>query len=94
MCKYGLDLPKVLARQLCRLWVCMSNSLERVFRPELDLTVVAAQVAEHLESAVTAALEGGFRTADLYSAGTQKVGCSEMGNVLQDMLRGGQPAAH
>ena len=51
------------------------------------------QVAERLEKAVTAALEGGYRTADLYSAGTQKVGCSEMGNVLQDMLRCRQPAA-
>ena len=45
------------------------------------------RLQQRLEKAVTAALEGGYRTADLYSAGTQKVGCSEMGNVLQDMLR-------
>ena len=45
------------------------------------------QVAEHLESAVSSALDQGYRTGDLYSDGTQKVGCKEMGDVLLKALQ-------
>ena len=51
------------------------------------------QVAEHLEKAVTAALDAGYRTADLQSPGTQKVGCKKMGEVLHDCIMSRAPAA-
>ena len=50
------------------------------------------QVAEHLEKAVTSALDQGYRTADLFSEGTQKVGCSEMGRVLLKCIHQESPA--
>ncbi|KAK9909656.1 hypothetical protein WJX75_005663 [Coccomyxa subellipsoidea] len=40
------------------------------------------KVAEHLERAVSAALDAGYRTADLHTPGMKKVGCSGMGEVL------------
>ena len=50
------------------------------------------QVAEHLEIAVNSALDQGYRTADLYSDGTRKVGCTEMGDVLLKSLQQKSPA--
>lgn len=94
MCRYGLDLPKVHwptnSRERCE--EQRANLLKWFSNRVIHFIVMSAQVAERLEKAVTAALENGYRTADLYSAGTQKVGCSEMGNVLQDMLGCGQQA--
>ena len=46
--------------------------------------IICLQVAERLEAAVTSALEAGYRTGDLYSAGMKKVGCKEMGRILAD----------
>jgi len=40
------------------------------------------QVADRLESAVTAALDAGYRTGDLMSPGMQQIGCSALGDVL------------
>lgn len=52
---------------------------------------VSLQIAEHLENAVSSALDQGYRTADLYSDGTTKVGCSEMGDVLLKSLQQKSP---
>ncbi len=40
------------------------------------------QVADRLETAVTAALDAGYRTGDLMSQGMQQIGCSALGEVL------------
>ena len=40
------------------------------------------QIADRLEHAVTAALDGGYRTGDLMSPGMKQVGCSELGNII------------
>ncbi len=53
---------------------------------------VSLQVAEHLENAVSSALDQGYRTGDLYSDGTKKVGCKEMGDVLLKALQQNLPA--
>lgn len=45
------------------------------------------QVAERLESAVTSALEAGYRTGDLYAEGDKKVGCKEMGEILSKFVK-------
>ena len=45
------------------------------------------QVAEQLENAVTSALDAGYRTADLYSEGTKKVGCKQLGEILTSFIR-------
>jgi 3-isopropylmalate dehydrogenase len=44
---------------------------------------VALQVADRLEAAVNKALDGGYRTKDLHTEGTQLVKCSEMGALLE-----------
>lgn len=38
--------------------------------------------ADRIEAAVVAALDAGYRTADIYSDGTRKVGTYEMGNAI------------
>ncbi len=38
--------------------------------------------AEAIESAVKAVLKDGYRTVDIYTDGTQKVSCSEMGELI------------
>lgn len=45
-------------------------------------------VAKRLENAVVAALDAGYRTGDLYTEGKgqKKVKCSEMGNILLEMV--------
>lgn len=45
------------------------------------------KVAEALEGAVTAALDAGYRTVDLYSEGMKKVGCKELGSILVDLVK-------
>ncbi len=44
------------------------------------------QVADRLEAAVNAALDQGYRTADLWKEGTKKVKCSEMGELLEQLV--------
>ena len=51
------------------------------------------QVAESLEKAVEAALDRGFRTGDLMSNGMKQVGCSQMGDILEEAVAARQPAA-
>ncbi len=58
---------------------------------ESDGCSMTLQVAEHLENAVSSALDQGYRTADLYSDGTTKVGCREMGDVLLKALQQKSP---
>jgi 3-isopropylmalate dehydrogenase len=43
--------------------------------------------AERVEQAVTRALDTGYRTADIYSEGTRKVGTTEMGDAIVAALR-------
>lgn len=45
------------------------------------------KVASVLENAVTSALDAGYRTGDLYTEGLKKVGCSELGNILEDFVK-------
>ena len=44
--------------------------------------------ADALEAAVSAALDKGYRTADIYdeSEGTKLVGCEEMGKLVQEIV--------
>ncbi|MFM8442075.1 MAG: 3-isopropylmalate dehydrogenase [Methylococcus sp.] len=44
--------------------------------------------ADRIEQAVTQALDAGYRTADIYSEGTRKVGTAEMGDAIVAGLRG------
>jgi 3-isopropylmalate dehydrogenase len=46
-----------------------------------------AASADRVEKAVTAALDAGYRTGDIYSEGTTKVGTTEMGNAIVAALR-------
>lgn len=43
--------------------------------------------AQRIEAAVRKVLADGIRTADIYTAGTKKVSCSEMGDVVVAALR-------
>lgn len=43
--------------------------------------------ADRVEQAVTRALDAGYRTADIYSEGTRKVGTTEMGDAIVATLR-------
>jgi 3-isopropylmalate dehydrogenase len=43
--------------------------------------------ADRIERAVTQALDAGYRTADIYSEGTRKVGTQEMGAAIVAGLR-------
>ena len=44
--------------------------------------------AQRIEKAVRKVLADGIRTADIYTAGTKKVSCSEMGDAVVAALRG------
>ncbi len=44
--------------------------------------------AGDIENAVKSVLERGYRTADIHQAGTKKVGCREMGELIARELRG------
>ncbi|SMF96104.1 3-isopropylmalate dehydrogenase [Methylomagnum ishizawai] len=46
-----------------------------------------AASADRIEQAVTAALDAGYRTADIHSEGTRKVGTAEMGDAIVAALR-------
>ena len=46
----------------------------------------ALQIADRLEHAVTAALDGGYRTGDLMSSGMKQVGCSELGDIIVKLI--------
>ena len=46
-----------------------------------------AASADRVEQAVIAALDAGYRTADIYSEGTRKVGTAEMGDAIVSALR-------
>ena len=48
----------------------------------LDYTFDASSAAREIEDAVTKALDGGYRTADIYSDGMKKVSTKEMGDVI------------
>ena len=50
------------------------------------------KVADRLETAVTAALDGGYRTGDIMQPGCTQVGCRQMGEVLLAQLAAGAPA--
>jgi len=95
MCRYGLDLPKArrrlvmlrprLASLQSTLLLLQPVSLLRRGKMRCLLSQLehcAVQVADRLESAVTAALDGGYRTGDLMSPGMQQIGCSALGDVL------------
>jgi 3-isopropylmalate dehydrogenase len=43
--------------------------------------------ADRIERAVMAALDAGYRTGDIYSEGTRKVGTAEMGDAIVSALR-------
>lgn len=45
------------------------------------------QVADQLEAAVMHVLEQGYRTGDLMSEGMKQIGCSELGNVIEEYLQ-------
>jgi len=48
----------------------------------LRFSLNLGSVADQIESAVNLALEGGYRTADIWSEGTQLVGTKEMGDAV------------
>lgn len=50
------------------------------------------QVASQLENSVSSALDAGYRTADLYTEGTKKVGCKQLGDILSSFIREPIPA--
>jgi 3-isopropylmalate dehydrogenase len=45
------------------------------------------QVADQLEAAVRHVLDEGYRTGDLMSEGMKKIGCSELGRVVEEFLK-------
>ncbi|KAI9110292.1 hypothetical protein K1719_018734 [Acacia pycnantha] len=51
------------------------------------------KAAERIEKAVLDTLNRGFRTADIYSAGTKLVGCKQMGEEIMKSVESQVPAA-
>ncbi|XP_065866491.1 3-isopropylmalate dehydrogenase 2, chloroplastic-like [Euphorbia lathyris] len=51
------------------------------------------KAAKRIENAVLDALNQGFRTGDIYSAGTKLVGCKEMGDIVLKSVDSQVPAA-
>jgi len=45
------------------------------------------RVADRIESAVSTVLDQGFRTGDIYTDGTQKVGTAQMGEAVLNALK-------
>ncbi len=45
-----------------------------------------AAEADCIEQAVSAVLDAGYRTADIYADGCQKVSCSEMGRLIEERM--------
>jgi 3-isopropylmalate dehydrogenase len=54
----------------------------------LRYSLAQAQAADRVESAVQNVLASGLRTADIWSAGTTKVGTIEMGDAVVAALGG------
>ena len=54
----------------------------------LRFTLNQAQAADRIDSAVQAVLSAGLRTADIWSAGTARVGTREMGDAVVAALAG------
>ena len=48
-----------------------------------------AREADCIESAVSAVLDAGYRTGDIFSEGCKKVGCTEMGSLIIENLKKG-----
>jgi len=48
----------------------------------LRYTLAQAAAADRIENAVKKVLSQGYRTADIYTEGTKKVSCSEMGDAV------------
>ena len=46
-----------------------------------------ASEADCIEAAVSAVLDAGFRTGDIYTPGSCRVGCGEMGRLILTNLR-------
>ena len=84
MCRYGLSLPKVCYPPASELFVCA----DLFHLLQASMPAVFMQVADHLEQAVTAALDAGYRTGDLMSSGMKQVGCVELGDILAKQITG------
>jgi len=52
----------------------------------LEYSFHQPQAARAIERAVERVLEAGFRTADIYSEGSTKVGCSKMGDLVVERI--------
>ena len=48
-----------------------------------------AQEADCIEQAVSAVLDEGWRTGDIYSEGCKKIGCREMGRLIREKMTKG-----
>ncbi|MBR5355803.1 MAG: 3-isopropylmalate dehydrogenase [Lachnospiraceae bacterium] len=57
-------------------------SASMMLRYSLDLT----NEADAIEAAVEKVLKEGYRTQDIYTEGTKKVGCKEMGKLIADFI--------
>ncbi|MBP5453281.1 MAG: 3-isopropylmalate dehydrogenase, partial [Lachnospiraceae bacterium] len=57
-------------------------SAAMMLRYSLDLT----KEADAIEAAVEKVLKEGYRTQDIYTEGTKKVGCKEMGKLIADFI--------
>jgi len=57
-------------------------SAAMMLRFSLDLS----KEADDIENAVKAVLNDGYRTSDIYSEGTKKVGCKEMGSLIASKI--------
>ena len=57
-------------------------SAAMMLRFSLDLT----KEADAIEAAVQKVLEDGYRTGDIYTEGTVKVGCKEMGRLISERI--------
>ncbi len=58
-----------------------------VFAVTETIKSVPLQVADQLEAAVMHVLEQGYRTGDLMSDGMKQIGCSALGNVIEEYLQ-------
>ncbi len=62
----------------------VANPLATILSAAMMLRYTLAQeaAADRIEDAVKKVLAQGFRTADIYTEGTKKVSCSEMGDAV------------
>ena len=74
-----LVLCKVSDRPMCFSNMVTHNTMR-------NMLSCAVQIADRLEHAVTAALDGGYRTGDLMSSGMKQVGCSELGDIIVKLI--------